>query len=84
MKLSYEQSSDSGEGAGRAFEAVKGGGTGEGGVKSVGEGVVGGWVGSARVKPKGSSITLWGSGKKDGGDINNSMSLAVAYREVVL
>jgi len=34
-------------------------------------------------KPKGSSITLLGCGRRDGSDVNNSMGLVEAYRLVV-
>lgn len=81
--LDYEESIVGDTGSGKPAEGTAGGGTGEGSVKSSGEGVVGEGVERTRPKPKGSSITLWGCGRQDGVDIDNSMSLVVAYRDVV-
>lgn len=82
-RLDDEESIAGDSGKGKLVEGAKGSGTGEGAVKQAGEGTTGEGVGRARPKPKGSSITLWGCGRNDGSDIDNSMSLAVAYREVV-
>lgn len=37
----------------------------------------------ARFTPKGTSITLYGCGKRDGSDVNNSMGLEEAYRMIL-
>ncbi len=73
-----EKSVISGEGVGGVDGSDKGGGA-ERRVQSGSEAVVAVGVGGAPakpVKPKGSSITFRGSGKRDGSDINNSMGLA--------
>jgi len=79
--IEYESNTES-AGVGKDVSGVKGVGV-EGGKEPVvggkgGVGVV------AAVKPKGSSITLYGCGRRDGSDINNSMGLVEAYRLFVL
>lgn len=74
---------DSGDGGGQ--EAVSGQGVGaQNEVVRIDEGSVGSGVEpKVRFKPKGTSITLEGCGRRDGSDVNNSMGLLEAYRMIL-
>lgn len=87
----HEEGSDSASGVTGGQEQVRSE------VSVVGGAVVGGTEGSvgdgvqpevwrdtpAKFTPKGSSITFWGSGRKDGSDVNNAMGLEQAYRMIL-
>lgn len=82
-ELIYDESEDSGAGAGGAVRQAAGGGAGKGEAQRVGEGVSAGRLEKPPVKPAGTSITLWGCGRRDGKDVNNSMGLVEAYRFIL-
>lgn len=84
QRLSDEQSKVYIEDAGRLIEGIERGSAGEGEVKPVSQGVDKVGVGGTSIKPKGSSMTLLGCGRRDGSDVNNSMGLVEYYRDVVL
>lgn len=79
-----EQQSDiAGKGAGSTPGGTEVGSPEKGATKPVGAGDPAVRVETTPFKPKGTSITLWGCGRRDGKDVNNSMGLVEAYRLIL-